>query len=204
MEVHTEILPDDLLDIILDEVSEGDPGALEPWVVIADTPYAAYVEFGTEPASKDSRGPPGKNGLTRTQERFREWAKRNGRDEKFADRVYHNIMENGAYPNPYMRPALYGTLDVLEIPSEWDYKTPTPKLIAERVAEQAKRYVEDYNGSEGPSGEGEGLAESIRAMPLRECLIDSESDNRDYEELWSSDRRNDGIRGRTARNPRYR
>ncbi|GEM_PF-2246241 len=184
-------------------------GLLDEWVVVADAPYAAYVEFGTRPADHTKRGPMGvKNPkITLTREKFRDWAAARGYSEAYADKVYSMVMEHGAMPNPFMRPALYRTLDILDVEAEWDTFPPTVEDVAKRIAENAKRYVEDYSSAVNEAGEPrEGtLAESIRAMPASECTIEGTKDpSYTDKNLWKKENMNMGIEGRQARRPRYR
>lgn len=179
----------------------------ENWVVVADAPYAAYVEFGTRPADPKNKGPMSTKNpkITEVRQRFREWAVSKGRTEAWGDLVYKKVMEEGASPNPYMRPALYRTLDSLYIEDEWDQYPPSLEDVANRIAETAKHYVMVYDM--GLSGSDEvkkgGLAESIRAMPASECTVEGTQDPAyNDKRLWSKERMNEGILGKTARLPR--
>jgi HK97 gp10 family phage protein len=84
------------------------------WEIIANTPYAGFVEFGTgvnvnvpaelsEIASAIKNGPKGnfEDGLRSIQD----WCRAKGIDERAAYPIFMSILKNGLRPQPFLFPA---------------------------------------------------------------------------------------------------
>lgn len=131
--------------------------SLEPACVVADCPYAAYVEFGTAPAAPTER----KAKPTKFQLAIQQWVRTKlgiTSEPEFSRTwraVYYNIVRNGLLPTPYFRPAMHDTMD--QVDRYWLDKGHTLKDIAEGIVVRAQRNLErngsDYTGR---------LSESIR------------------------------------------
>ena len=86
-------------------------------MVIVDCPYAEAVEFGTTPSKADRSGktmvddPETGERISEVKLKFRNWIGEKegltGKERKRkGDAIYHHVMENGAAPHPYIRPAI--------------------------------------------------------------------------------------------------
>lgn len=85
--------------------------------VVVDCPYAEAVEFGTTPsrASASNKNvvedPETGDRISEVKLKFRNWiGEKEGLTGKErarkGDAIYHHVMEKGAAPHPYMRPAI--------------------------------------------------------------------------------------------------
>lgn len=144
---------------------------IQPVRVVADCPYAQYVEFGTEPARKGSHSEPP------FKEEIEEWVRVKLRisDEKEAKRVaraiYWRIIKEGLLPTPYFRPAINDTMS--EVREDWLDMGHSFDDIAEGIVFRARQYLdvndqnytgqlkdsieieETFTGSFGPAEVGE-------------------------------------------------
>lgn len=86
---------------------ETDPRFM-PKTVRVETPYALYIEFGSGPAS-------GRKAQTATgsvRKEIERWVEVKlgiadpKKRHRVAGAIYHNLMENGMLPQPFMRPAI--------------------------------------------------------------------------------------------------
>lgn len=203
--VEGELTPEMIIQGM--ESQEGvEKGDMDDWAVTVGSPYAGYLEFGTSPAEKKPRGstPRGTrdNRISAVQESFREWAKAKGKDPAFGDYVYRKVMREGMLPNPYLRPALYRVTEHLNDSSFWQGRPATVRTIAERIADEAERIVRDYSMGAGMEPYGH-LADTIEAM--RADAVPPSASSTDHgvtPDLWTDKRMNDGVHGKTARNPR--
>ena len=172
--VESAILdPDDVRDLL-----EGE-GAYKPHTIVVDSDHAIYVEFGSGPATKGSKAS-GKNLFAELDR----WAERKlgikdpGRRKRAVRAIYHNIMEHGIPPQPYMRPAVHNVLDLLT--PDWFEEGGTVKELAEMIAAEMKRLLEEHNTTY--MGE---IRDSIR-------VVEGEEDGDDRlegisKEVWNSD-----------------
>lgn len=198
----------DLVQLVIEgmEKQEGaQEGDMEPWVVIVDSPYAGYLEFGSAPARSKPKGttPRGKEdrSITAVNEAFRRWAESKGKDAAYGDRIYRKVMREGMLPNPYLRPAMYHVMHILEKNGEWNGPV-TLHAIADRIAEEAEDIVRDFSMGAGMEPYGH-LADAISVVRSDEVPSIGQADGSQVTpDLWTESRRNDGILGKTARNPR--
>lgn len=162
--------------------------------VIIDCPYAAAVEYGTTPAkadplSKDLAVDP-ENGQTisKVKLRFRNWiAAKEGLTGKErtrrGDAIYHHVMEKGAAPHPYIRPAvedMFRTVpeDAIGLTSEEDVATAYAYFLVSRM-----KYYLNKNRSEATHA----LSDSIKVLPsivAESALNLKEVDLRDEKYNW--------------------
>ncbi len=187
---------------------------LKPCSVYVDSGHAGHVEFGTEPADdtpKYSNSNSSDKALSPVKQAIRDWAsKKFGLNDpwsiaRIGDRIYHNIMENGMLPIPYLRPAMYNVKNELE--SEDQSIVDIPHLngvvwaICEKIADKAKDII-DINDTIYT----EELREGIRVMYPSDIPASSSPDSVSAgavpEAIWQSDDlAKDGIR---RPSPRWR
>lgn len=85
--------------------------------VVVDCPYAEAVEFGTTPSKSSSSDknivvdPETGDRISEVRLKFRNWiGEKEGLTGKErvrkGDSIYHHVMEKGAAPHPYIRPAM--------------------------------------------------------------------------------------------------
>lgn len=133
----------------------------ESEVIIADAPYAAYVEYGTGPV---------KNGYRKMSDpdsmysQIRDWAeKKLGLKGKALDRaaysIYIDIAKNGLAPHPFLRSAIYTVFDEFKRGGLGHFTSMDE--LADAIVDRAKRFLSEY----GKDCTG-ALAGSIRHEPL--------------------------------------
>ncbi len=148
--------------------------ALKPASIVVSAPYAAAMEFGTQPASR--RGPARIHAFRKSDgsvfyeevsDSFWElyqWAQRHAtrlEPYDFARAVHSKIMKEGLKPHPYIRPALADLMDegVLKVLQE----RGSLHGMAEWVAERMRENLEDGIGDSARTDTGE-LAKSISVV----------------------------------------
>lgn len=180
-----------------DGVNEED---MDPWAVVVDAPYAAYLEFGTMPTSK-SRGR-NTDGRSEVMDRFVAWALAKGASAQAGRAMYEYAMRKGILPNPYLRPAMYSVIEDLEA-GVWKGAV-TPRSVSEEIAERAKCIVIDDHMGAGDVVEGRHLHDSIRAELSNRSDIPLHP-NADVAFFWTESGQWSGVGGKTARiKPRTR
>lgn len=172
-----------------------DMDQFKPAHVWSDDPVAVFLEFGTRPstASPGSAKPSGKftprshKPISEVRQQFRDWAKRRCADkarsmgmtaDAYGDMVYRDIMEHGLRAVPFIRPALYDTLD--KLPEDWAPEGVSLVDIARQMEERMKQnlIIQD-------AVDTEELYYSIFSGPLE--FDGAEDDTYDIpEELWRS------------------
>ena len=128
---------------------------LRPAVFGCDCPEAKWVEFGTYGTKKytyDTKNSyRAKGQVSPVEEEFRDWVeKKFGYTDKKRDdvarKVYHNIMEHGMAPNPFIRPAFHTIQHMVESDPDWFSKPGNNlKEFARLVTEEMKRILEENN-----------------------------------------------------------
>lgn len=110
-------MTDDGKEALAKAVQEEFSAIFKKKTVVVDCPYAEAVEFGTTP-SKANRTDSNivtdeetGDKVTEAKLKFREWIGLkeglHGKERaKKGDAIYHHVMEKGAAPHPYMRPAI--------------------------------------------------------------------------------------------------
>ncbi len=148
--------------------------ALRPASIVVSAPYAAAMEFGTQPASRKGparihafRKSDGSVFYEEVSDSFWElyqWAQRHAtrlEPYDFARAVHSKIMKEGLKPHPYIRPALADLMDegVLKVLQE----RGSLHGMAEWVAERMRENLEDGIGDSARTDTGE-LAKSISVV----------------------------------------
>ncbi len=148
--------------------------ALKPASIVVSAPYAAAMEFGTQPASRKGparihafRKSDGSVFYEEVSDSFWElyqWAQRHAtrlEPYDFARAVHSKIMKEGLKPHPYIRPALADLMDegVLKVLQE----RGSLHGMAEWVAERMRENLEDGIGDSARTDTGE-LAKSISVV----------------------------------------
>ena len=128
---------------------------LEPAVVGCTSEHARYVEFGTYGSRKypldrhnsyRSRGQ-----VSPVELEFRKWVEKKfgytgDKRDQVAKRVYHNIMEHGMAPNPFIRPAFHTVEHMVKSDPDWLSRPGNSILeFARLVTEEMKRILEENN-----------------------------------------------------------
>lgn len=194
VEMKCELDPDRFSEALKNALA-GD--AFKPAKVVVGAPYAEAVEFGTGPARSDISSPKvmytfdradGNRYTTEATEAFiniYEWATRHciGDDPySFARTVYKNIMENGAPPRPYIRPALHEVEDDFQ-------RIFVAKGSLKGVADELRDRIVANLETGGPMGGAESdtgaLADSVTSdyCDPDELFVDSDIP----EEVWADD-----------------
>ena len=132
-----------------------DSDMLKPTVVGCDCPEAMYVEFGTYGTRKypyDRKNSYRSRGrVSPVEEEFRKWVEKKfgytgSKRDEVARKVYHNIMENGMAPNPFIRPAFHTVQRMVESDPDWFCKQGNDLMeFARLVTEEMKRILEENN-----------------------------------------------------------
>lgn len=145
--------------------------ALRPVSIVVSAPYAAAMEFGTQPATRKGparihafRKSDGSVFYEEVSDSFWElyqWAQRHATQLEpydFARAVHSKIMREGLKPHPYIRPALIALIDegILKVLQE----RGSLYGVAEWVAERMRENLEDGIGDSARTDTGE-LARSI-------------------------------------------
>lgn len=145
--------------------------ALRPVSIVVSAPYAAAMEFGTQPATRKGparihafRKSDGSVFYEEVSDSFWElyqWAQRHATQLEpydFARAVHSKIMKEGLKPHPYIRPALIALIDegILKVLQERGSLYDMAKWVVERMEENLK----DGIGDSARSDTGE-LARSI-------------------------------------------
>lgn len=153
---------------------------------VIDCPYAEAVEFGTTP----SRANTSDTNVVTDQEtgdkisevklRFREWIGLkeglHGKERaKKGDAIYHHVMENGAAPHPYIRPAIQDMLamdvdDILMITGIEDVAEACTTFLAMKMIMYLEKNESIATGSLKKSIKivPSVLAENIKEADVRE------------------------------------
>lgn len=174
----SEELPFDI--IMTDEAKEDLERQLQEWfnqvfkekTVIIDCPYALAVEYGTTPSKANPLSkeividPETGQEVSRTKLKFRDWVERKegatGKERvRKGDAIYHHVMEKGAAPHPYIRPAMEDMFrtypeDAVGLTSEEDVVTAYAYFLADRM-----RFYLKKNKSEATNM----LSKSIKVVP---------------------------------------
>ena len=143
---------DATLEKTFDEILE-DIEQLQPVDVIASSPHAMYLEYGSGPVKGDANTEGRSDGLS-TKEAIRKWAEvrfptmSKSERERFAYNTYIKIMKKGTTPHPFMRPAVEDVLSSTDLES-WVDDGKTTEELGERIATRMKEYLS--NGLDGES-----------------------------------------------------
>lgn len=194
VEMKCELDIDQLSEALKNTLTED---AFRPAKVVVGAPYAEAVEFGTGPARSDISSPKimytfdraeGNRYTTDATEAFikiYEWATRHckGNDPySFARAVYKNIMEHGAPPHPFIRPALHEVEDDFQRIFE---AKGSLKGVADELRDRIVANLET-GGPQGGAGSDSGaLADSVESDYCDPDEIIGDSDI--PEEVWADD-----------------
>lgn len=131
--------------------------ALRPASIVVSAPYAAAMEFGTQPASRKGparihafRKSDGSVFYEEVSDSFWElyqWAQRHATQLEpydFARAVHSKIMKEGLKPHPYIRPALAGLMEegILKVLRERGSLYGVAEWVAERMADILENGIE--------------------------------------------------------------
>lgn len=194
VEMKCELDPDRFSEALKNALT-GD--TFKPAKVVVGAPYAEAVEFGTGPARSDISSPKvmytfdradGNRYTTEATEAFiniYEWATRHciGDDPySFARVVYKNIMENGAPPHPYIRPALHEVEDDFQRIFE---AKGSLKGVADELRDRIIANLETGGPMGGAESDTGALADSVTSdyCDPDELFVDSDIP----EEVWADD-----------------
>lgn len=166
---------------------------MEPWAVVADAPYATYLEFGTMPTTKE-RGQ-NQGGVSEVMMRFIAWARAKGLSDREGRAMYEYAMKKGILPNPFLRPAMYTVIDDIE-GGLWRGPV-TPMAVADEIAACARRIVLDDHMGSGDLTDGTYLYDLIRSEPAKDSIIPLHP-NADHDFFWTRGGQWSGVGGKTA------
>lgn len=155
-EEKVEVDLDKEVQEIVDKLAEDFLKELDmtPVYIHVDVPYAGFVEFGTGPARVGAGGGDYtyKDGvrMTKARKNIMEWVERKGRErvnqsgkslEQAGKDLYAHIMTHGIDPHPFLRPALYNTMDSL--PPTWLAEGHDMHDLAQEIVDSMKRILEE-------------------------------------------------------------
>ena len=155
-------IPPEAMEKFMKQVQEFFDEKFKECKVVIDCPYALAVEYGTTPSKKKGQGytklkrdPQTGKDISEVKLKIRDWiAEKEGLSGKErvkkGDAIYHELMEEGAAPHPYIRPAVQDALhtspeDVVNRTSEKNLAMAYPMYIADRMAYYLKQNKSDVS-----------------------------------------------------------
>ena len=152
----------------------------QEYVIEIDCPYAQYVEFGSDPYDPAKKNitprvpdPICGDEVTETNLKIRDWAQEKlGLDpdmrKKRGDTIYHELMDNGMKPRPFIRPAINDVFEDFAVHPD-RYVTPSMGL-SEKLATETKEIMIKYLASYRSVVTGD-LMKSIKVVKATETSM---------------------------------
>lgn len=181
----------------------------QEYVVEIDCPYAQYVEFGSDPYDPGKRNITPRvhddicgDEVTETNLRIRDWAQEKlgltpEMRKKRGDTIYHELMDNGMKPRPFIRPARNDVIEDLAVHP--DRYMMEGKNTSENIAREMRANMIRYLAAHKAVTTGD-LMKSIQVVKATETSdIEPPADLKEIEDyIWqdpSLDRHGKKITG---------
>ena len=189
IEIKPDLSEDDL-KVIGDIVMKDE--RFRPFRIEFTPPYdkvAFFLEHGTGPAKVTKKEPARADGYTAkerigawTESRYRGLSKTDLRRKK--EDLYHQIMESGTPPRPFIRPAVEDVLDYETLREIFEGGGGT-KDIAQELLNRMTYYLA-LNKSLTAGGEGDSIVDHIKIVPFKMGEEPSSDRNVSVEEILTT------------------